>query len=122
MNQNYPEYIMKKVREFNYLNEEDTSRDEEFQSMSPEEVFDQVLKYDGIIGYRYTILRWIADIFKVKLDILGDDQSRKDFTQGLRNIFRAQDMDYEVAKQMADIICDTVRPVLKESNNVGGNR
>lgn len=67
MNHGYPEYIMKKLRVFNYLDEDDTSRDEEFQHMNPGEVFDQVLKYDGIIGYRYTILRWISDIFKVNL-------------------------------------------------------
>lgn len=113
MNQshNYPEYIMKKLREFNYVDELDRSRDDEFQSFSPQEAFDQVLKYDGIIGYRDTILRWVADIFKVKLLVDGEEQKRADFRQGLVNLLVAQDLDYEVAFQMADIICDTVKPV-----------
>ena len=96
MNQNYPEYILKKLRIFNGLEEEDTSRDEEFQELPPEEVFDQVMKFDGIIGYRYTMLRWIQDIFKVKLDPAGDDQSTEDFTRGLNNIRRAQGRTDEI--------------------------
>lgn len=90
MNQNYPEYILKKLRVSNYLEEDDTSRDEEFQELPPEEAFDQVMKFDGIIGYRYTMLRWIQDIFKVKLDPTGAEQSNEEFTQGLNNIRRAQ--------------------------------
>ena len=73
MNQNYPEYILKKLRIFNGLEEEDTSRDEEFQELPPEEAFDQVMKFDGIIGYRYTMLRWIKDIFGVDLSSNGID-------------------------------------------------
>lgn len=101
MNQNYPEYILKKLRCFSGLEEEDTSLDKTFQELEPEEVFDRVMKFDGIIGYRYTMLRWIQDIFKVKLDPHGEAQSRPDFVQGLGNIFRAQDrMDEVVAMRM----------------------
>lgn len=90
MNQNYPEYIIKKLRIFNGLEEEDTSRDAQFQELLPEEVFDQVMKFDGIIGYRYTMLRWIQDIFRVKLDPNGDEQSEMDFVKGLGNILRTR--------------------------------
>lgn len=103
MNQNYPNYILKKIRQFNDLDASDTSRDAEFQELEPEEAFDQVLQFDGIIGYRYTILRWVAEIFKVKLDIEGNTQSKEDFVQGLGNIFRAQDREDEViAMRMND--------------------
>lgn len=102
MNQNYPKYVIKKLRVYNGLDEEDTGKDAEFQEMEPEDVLDQVLRFDGFVGYRFTILRWIADIFKVKLDIEGDKQSRKDFVHGLGNIFRAQERADEVVAMRMD--------------------
>lgn len=102
MNNNYPNYILKKIRQYHDLEENDTSRDEEFQNLDPEEAFDYVLQYTGIIGYKYTILRWIEEIFKVKLSVGGNKQSRQDFVQGLGNIFRAQDRDDEVVAMRMD--------------------
>lgn len=105
MNQNYPEYIIKKLRVFNYLEEDDTSRDAEFQTMTPEEVFGQVMQFDGIIGYQNTMLRWVQDIFKVKLSpyLGGDHQSKEEFVHGLGNLFRAQERaDEVVAMRMVD--------------------
>lgn len=102
MNQNYPEYILKKIRDYNDLELTDTSRDAEFQQIEPEEAFDLILRQEGIIGYRYTILRWIADIFKVKLDIEGKEQSKEAFVHGLGNIFRAQNRDDEVTAMRMD--------------------
>lgn len=105
MNQNYPEHILRTLRNYHGLDEEDTSRDEEFQEMPPEEVLDEVMTYDGLIGYRYAILGWIEDIFKVKLDSDGyrEKQSRQDFVQGIGNIFRAQHyMDGVYAMRMHD--------------------
>lgn len=101
MNHNYPEYILKKLRERVGNNEDDTSQDEEFQEMSPEDVLNEVLEWDGICGYASTILRWIQDIYKVKLDPYGEYQSKQDFVHGLGNIFRAQDhMDGVTAMRM----------------------
>ena len=91
MNQNYSNYILRKLRACNDLEIADTSRDAEFQEMEPEEVLDAVMQYEGIIGYTATILRWIAEIYKVKLDTNASEQSRQDFVQGLGNILRAQD-------------------------------
>lgn len=91
MNQNYPEYIMKKLREWDDLDVNDKSRDDELQELSPEEAFDRVLSYEGIFGYRASILGWIEDIFKVKLMPFSGYQSRQDFVQGLGNIFAVQD-------------------------------
>ena len=74
MNHGYPEYILKKLRVFNYLEEDDTSRDEDFQELPAKEVFDQVMKFDGIIGYRDTMLRWIKDIFGIDLSSTEQNQ------------------------------------------------
>lgn len=91
MNQNYPEHILKKLREWDDMDENDKSRDAEWQELSPEEAFDRVLSYEGIFGYRASILGWIEDIFKVKLMPYSGYQTRQDFVQGLGNIFAVQD-------------------------------
>ena len=103
MKQNYDEYIMEKIREASGMECDDTSRDYELERLSPEEVFEMILEYEGIIGYANRILGWIQDVFKVKLNPYGGGQSRQDFVQGMGNIFRAQDyMDDVVAMRMDD--------------------
>lgn len=103
MNQNYPEYIMRKLREWEGLNEDNTTHDELLQEMSPESALAKVLEYEGIIGYHDSILQWIEDIYKIKLNPYAEKQSRQDFVQGLGNIFRAQErMDGVVAMRMDD--------------------
>lgn len=87
MNQNYPDYIVRKLREANIYE----ITEEEAQNIPPEEALDLVLQYEGIFGYTSTILCWIQDIFKVKLNPLGEHQSRQDFVQGLGNIFSTQE-------------------------------
>ena len=111
MNHNYPEYILKKLREFDGLDEENDSNDAEFQAMSPQEVFDIVLRYEGICGYGFTILSLIEDIFKVKLMVNYEEQSRRDFVQGLLNIFTAQHLNDAIALEMASVICETTKSV-----------
>lgn len=64
---NYPENILMRIREHECMNYHDTSRDEEFQQMSPVDVLDIVLGWEGIINYTSTILSWIEDIFNIKL-------------------------------------------------------
>lgn len=102
MNQRYSNYILRKLRVCNDLEIADVSRDAEFQDMEPEEVLDAVLQYEGIIGYTSTILRWIAEIYKVKLDLNGNEQSRQDFVQGLGNILRAQDREDRIVAMRLD--------------------
>lgn len=65
MSNQYPEYIMKILREMNDLDPNDHLYDGALQSMGRREVFAKVLEWEGIIGYDYTILNWIRDIFKV---------------------------------------------------------
>lgn len=73
MNHNYPEHILETLRERCGLEEDDTSRDEEFQTWSPEEVFEEVLNYEGLIGYGQWILGRIEAIFKVNVVAESED-------------------------------------------------
>lgn len=91
MNQNYPKYILNRLKDRKDMDYDDVSRDEEFQNMSPREVLDEILEWEGIYGYTSMILTLIEDIYKVKLDQNCYRFSRQNFVQGLGNIFAAQD-------------------------------
>ena len=65
---NYPEYILEILRQRKDLEEDDTSRDEEFQNLSANEVFDEVIKWDGLGNYADTIKQWVQDIYSVDLN------------------------------------------------------
>ena len=94
MNHNYPEHIMETLRQRIGLEEDDTSRDEELQMLTPQEALNECLEWEGIDGYTSWILNVIRDTFKVKLKNDFQDMSKQDFVQGLGNIFYAQnDMD-----------------------------
>ena len=101
MNHNYPEHIMEILRQRFGLEEDDTIRDEELQTLTPLEALDHCLSWEGIDGYTSWILNVIRDTFRVKLVSDFQDMSKQDFVQGLGNIFAAQnDMDDIVAMQM----------------------
>ena len=106
MKYNYPEHILKILREAEGL--EDNTRDHLLQEMYPEAVLEAVLQNEGIIGYVYDILGWIADIFKVKLRVDGEHQPIDEFKQGLRNILEAQNLPDDAVDQMSEIICTTI--------------
>ena len=91
MNHNYPEHIMETLRQRIGLEEDDTSRDEELQMLTPEEALNECLEWEGIDGYTSWILNVIRDTFKVKLVKDFQYMSKQDFVQGLGNIFAAQD-------------------------------
>lgn len=91
MNHNYPEHIMETLRQRIGLEEDDTSRDEELQMLTPQEALNECLEWEGIDGYTSWILNVIRDTFKVKLVKDFQDMSKQDFVQGLGNIFAAQD-------------------------------
>ena len=94
MTHNYPEHIMETLRQRIGLEEDDTSRDEELQMLTPQEALNECLEWEGIDGYTSWILNVIRDTFKVKLKNDFQDMSKQDFVQGLGNIFYAQnDMD-----------------------------
>jgi hypothetical protein len=106
MNNNYPEHILKILREAEGL--EDKTRDHLLQEMYPEAVLEAVLQNEGIIGYVYEILGWIEDIFKVKLRVDGEHQHIDDFKRGLVNILDAQNLPDDAVEQMAEVICQTI--------------
>ena len=108
MKYNYPPHIIKILREAEGLDKNDTSRDEEFQETYPETVFETVLQYEGIIGYVFTILSWIEDIFKVKLRVDGEHQPIEEFKQGLQNILEAQNLPDDAVDEMSEVICTTI--------------
>ena len=102
MNHNYPEHIMETLRQRIGLEEDDTSRDEELQMLTPQEALDECLEWEGIDGYTSWILNVIRDTFKVKLVKDFQDMSKQDFVQGLGNIFAAQDHMEDVTGMRMD--------------------
>lgn len=65
----YPEYILRYLRQRWGMKPDDTSRDEMFQSMEPKRVFGEVVHWNGLLGgYDITITKWIKDIFGVDLE------------------------------------------------------
>lgn len=71
MEELYPKDIMEALRQRKDLEPDDTSRDEEISLMSPNEVFEEVLEWDGLISYVYKIKRWIKDIYGIDLNEMG---------------------------------------------------
>lgn len=63
----YSEEIMECVRQRFGLEKYDDSMDEEINHLSPDEVFDHVCNWNGLLGYVTTIKSWIEDIYKMKL-------------------------------------------------------
>ncbi len=64
----YPDYIMQYVRNSLGLDEYNTERDDEINSMDKEEVFNRVCNWKGLIDYGNTIKHWVEDIYKVSLE------------------------------------------------------
>lgn len=65
---NYPEYIMRKLRQRLDLEADDTSRDTEINMYTPNEAFEELLAWEGFHGYTIHIKMWIEDIYKLDLD------------------------------------------------------
>lgn len=64
----YPEYILKKLRMRNGYDENDRSHDEWFNQMDKNNVFNEVLEWDGLIGGWGGIIRgYVEGIYGVKL-------------------------------------------------------
>lgn len=64
----YPEHIMECVRQNLGLERFDAHKDEYINRLSPDEVFNRVCDWNGLIGYAPLIKIWIEDIYKVNLD------------------------------------------------------
>lgn len=66
----YPENIMSTIRQYHGMDNMDTSRDEEFGSYTPNEVFEIVTGYAGLKGCSYVIKNWINNIYGISLDAI----------------------------------------------------
>lgn len=64
----YSESVMECIRQRFGLEKYDDSRDEEINKLSPDEVFEHVCEWNGLLGYAYTIKSWFRNIYKVKLN------------------------------------------------------
>lgn len=65
----YPEYILRYLRQRWDMKPDDTSRDENFQGMEPSRVFKEVLSWNGLIGgWSNQIVGWIKDIYGIDLE------------------------------------------------------
>lgn len=103
MNQNYPDWIMRKLREAIAEDEDDTSKDEYIMQMSPVSAFKHLLEYEGIIGYDNDILSWIEGLFKIRLDPNDFTTiSKADFVQGFGYFMSCNDQRNNVVGMRMD--------------------
>lgn len=72
-----PEDIMEIMRQRRYLNEDDTSEDQEILEMDGIEFLDEWLGWEGIYGYTYKILEVIEMAFGVNLESWPFDETIK---------------------------------------------
>jgi hypothetical protein len=79
MKNRYPEPIMKTLRKRLGLEAEDTSRDNLINTYSPSEAFDEMLKWEGIIGYTGIIKYWIESIYGIDIDALATESEEDDY-------------------------------------------
>ena len=65
----YPEYILRYLRQRWGMKPDDTSRDDMFQSMKPRAVFGEALIWNGLLrGWDSQIIGWIKDIYGIDLE------------------------------------------------------
>jgi hypothetical protein len=71
-NNKYSDITMKYLRQRYGLSKYDFSEDEEINQLSPNEVFEHVVKWNGLLGsYSETIKDWVKEIYGVDLDEIG---------------------------------------------------
>ena len=61
-------YVKQILRQRLGLEPTDTSRDKELEIMSNREIFDECLRWEGIIGYGDHIISMIEDVFDITLE------------------------------------------------------
>ena len=89
----YPDYIMQMLRQRLGRDQDDDTADVVIMSMSPSKVFESLLEWEGICGYKSKILDWIRVAYGVELNRLTENlsaderkQDRADFVRGFGNI------------------------------------
>ena len=74
MENRYPENIMRILRQRLDLDPKCNFRDREINIMTPNEAFEAILEWHGIIGYGSRIRGWIEDIYDLDFDTLNGYQ------------------------------------------------
>ena len=64
----FPNYIMAVLRQRLDLEADDTSRDTEINAYSCNEAFEELLAWEGFVGYARHIKMWIEDIYGIELN------------------------------------------------------
>ena len=75
----YPEHIMKVLRQRLGLDEDDTLRDDEINIYSTSEAFEEVLNWEGILGYASEIKYWIESIYGIDIDALATEMESESY-------------------------------------------
>lgn len=65
---NYPEYILRRLRLREDLDGNDTSMDEQFNNYLPNKVFKEVCEWEGLFGWYEILKGWIKAIYGIDLD------------------------------------------------------
>lgn len=60
-------YILESIRQNLGLKKYDTSEDEYINKLSPEQIVEKYLTWNGLIGWGYDIINLIEDVYKIKL-------------------------------------------------------
>lgn len=68
----YPEHILKILRQRRGLDENDKTEDKDLNMLSQNEVFSEVCEWDGLCGYAYKIKIWIDDIYKIDIESITE--------------------------------------------------
>jgi hypothetical protein len=64
----FPPNIMAKLRMRRGLESYDLSQDHLIEHMSPDEAFEEVCHWEGLIGFAGTIKSWIRDIYGIDVE------------------------------------------------------
>lgn len=72
-----PEHIMEILRQRRYLDEYDESEDEEILAMSGKEFMDELLGWEGLLGYTDYIIEIIEMAFGIDLENWPFDETIK---------------------------------------------
>lgn len=68
----FSEEFMEIARQSLYLEDDDTSRDNEINAMTKLEMLDTLFNWEGIINYTGTVVSWIYDLFGIDLTDMNE--------------------------------------------------
>jgi len=73
LNRKYPQEILEAVSQSMNRSIDDSY----LETLSPNEVFDYVCTWEGLINYGDTIRRWIKNIYGIDLDKVSEERSKQ---------------------------------------------